>query len=56
MIPPSTPPMPASAAGWSSEPGRYGAMAWASTGTGMDWSQMFPGPVSDTRWNPSPPK
>ena len=34
---------------------RYGWSACARFGSGMDCSQIWPGPVSATRWNPSLP-
>src|ERR1700689_4341150 len=54
MLPMMPPTVPAAASVARESPvvwlARYGARAWARLGSGMDWSQIWPGPVSATRW------
>ena len=52
------PPMPAAAPStpwWSSRSGMYSPMTPARIGSGIDCSQMRPGPVSTAKWCPSAP-
>src|SRR5947207_13575941 len=52
-IPPTTPPCMVSL---RASCGKYSLIAWASLVIGNVWSQIRPGPVSDARKIPSPPK
>jgi hypothetical protein len=51
-IPPTTPPCAASDEGF----GMYSMSLWANLAMGKVWSQILPGPVSEARKMPSPPK